>query len=436
MKPSAPIQTRRRSVGAYTNMEKKREMLDAQALAVKNELNRRSYEDRIDASQNKINALCKGIQTSYTTMVNAGVEMQKCENELAEKMSEEGHFHATADEVYPLKEVDETVSHKMFFRRISYYLLPLADIFFAWFALYPLIALKCQDLDEIISKDGVRALGAGLAIAAGLLLSLLSRMAVSSLDKKDKWDFEKVLRVVGVGASMLCLPMMYIVGQVVFIGGDNWTYSGCFAIISFIVQLLIVSNFEKQNEAFKYFQDVKHNKQELAIKDADEQSIRDEILTLKTKIQGIISAFRQEYSKFDGLFRDLAIAIDEHTQKFGKEPMCYLDQLVIYFGDYVCFHDERIPLRYASNGKVSALSPVAFPYVSGGQDIFVSNEFVILNYMMGKANVGLTLSETIRAINEKRDNISFNVKEENTSSDVDNNNPESTEEGFEEGGAW
>jgi len=417
-------------------MEKKREMLEAQALAANNELRRKSYEDRIDASQNKINAYCKEIQTSYTTMVNAGVEMQKCENELDEKMSEEEHFHATADEVYPLKEVDETVSHKMFFRKISFYLLPLVDTFFAWFSLYPIIALKCQDLDEIISRDGVRALGAGLAIVVGLSLSLLSRMAVSSLDKKDKWSFEKALRVVGVGGAMLCLPLMYIVGQVVFIGGDNWTYSGCFAVISFIIQLLIVSNYEKQNEAFKYFRDVKHNERELAIKTDDEQSIHNEIQSIRNKIQDVISSFRQEYSKFDSLFRDLTIAIDEHTQKFEKEPMCYLDQLVIYFGDYVCFHDERIPLRYASNGKVSALSPVDFPYVSGGQYIFVSNEFETLTYMMGKANVGLTLSETIRAINEKRDNISFNVKEENTSSDVDNNNSELTEEGSEEGGAW
>lgn len=55
---------------------------------------------------------------------------------------------------------------------------------------------------------------------------------------------------------------------------------------------------------------------------------------------------------------------------------------------------------------------------------------------MGKANVGRTLSETIRAINEKRNNISFNAPQETSSSDEENNNTEPMEDGFEEGGAW
>ena len=68
MKTTDPNTTRRRGIGAY------------------NEMKRKSYGDMMAASQNVINAYCKEIQTSYTTMVNAGVDMQKCEDELAEKM--------------------------------------------------------------------------------------------------------------------------------------------------------------------------------------------------------------------------------------------------------------------------------------------------------------------------------------------------------------
>ena len=77
--------------------------------------------------------------------------MRQSQDELIEKLKEEELFHATSDEVYSYKEVDESISPKMNFLRIAYYLLPALDCFFAYFALYPIVTSKIADPDSCIS---------------------------------------------------------------------------------------------------------------------------------------------------------------------------------------------------------------------------------------------------------------------------------------------
>ena len=198
--------------------------------------------------------------------------------------------------------------------------------------------------------------------------------------------------------------MMYIISEISFNGGTNWTYSGGFAFISLIIQLLIVTGFKKQLEALTYFDTKKENEKVKAIKENDENAIRSEIQTLRSKEEGIISSFNSEYNSFTESFRNLVMARDEFIRKFGHDAKYYLNQMVIYFGDLVCFRREPIPLHYEANGNVATIPLVDFPHVDGGRELFINNDFVYLEYMMQQTGTGVSLSETLQAIEEQRRN--------------------------------
>lgn len=138
------------------------------------------------------------------------------------------------------------------------------------------------------------------------------------------------------------------------------------------------------------------------IKESDERAIGQEIATLRGKIQSILVAFEQHYATFSDKFRSLAAARDEHILQFGKDANYYLNQMVIYIGDLVCFRREPIPLYYESNGTVSTIPFVDFPYVAGGRNIFMNNDFIYLDYMMQRSQTGIPLSETLRIVEEQQ----------------------------------
>lgn len=181
-------------------------------------------------------------------------------------------------------------------------------------------------------------------------------------------------------------------------------FSGGFAFISLIIQLLIVTGYKKQLEALTYFDTMKKNEKEKAIQESDENAIRSEIQALKSKQEGIISTFNSEYSSFTESFRNLVMARDEFMGKFGHDAKYYLNQMVIYMGDLICFRREPIPLYYDANGNVATITLVDFPHVVGGRELFINNDFIYLNYMMQQTGTGISLSETLRAIEEQRKN--------------------------------
>lgn len=257
------------------------------------------------------------------------------------------------------------------------------------------------DLSSAISGLAV-VIGAALSIAVGLGVSLISRLGVSSLEDANNTDSMKGLKKVAIAGAVISLPLMYIIGEVAFNGGTQWTYSGCFAFISLIIQLLIVTGYKRQMEALEYFR--KKNKLEgiKHIKESDERAIGQEIATLRGKIQSILVAFEQHYATFSDKFRSLAAARDEHILQFGKDANYYLNQMVIYIGDLVCFRREAIPLYYESNGTVSTIPFVDFPYVAGGRNIFMNNDFIYLDYMMQRSQTGIPLSETLRIVEEQQ----------------------------------
>lgn len=380
-----------------------REEAAQKALLSAEEQKRLALEEEMTTAQKFINNLCESIQRNYITMVDAGKKMRRNQDELAEKQKEEQLFHETSDELYKYVEVDESLSRKMSLRRFAYYALPVLDCFFAYFALYPIVTSKLADLESAVAGFAV-VLGAILSVFVGYGISMISRLGVSSLEDNDASDSMKGLKKLAIAGAVLSLPMMYIIGEVAFNGGTDWTYSGGFAFMSLIIQLLIVTGYKKQLEALTYFHTKKENEKIKAIKESDENAIRSEIHALKSKQEGIISTFNSEYNSFTESFRNLVMARDEFMRKFGHDAKYYLNQMVIYIGDLICFRREAIPLHYEVNGAVATIPLVDFPHVAGGRELFINNDFVYLDYMMQQTGTGISLSETLQAIEEQRKN--------------------------------
>ena len=399
MKTATNIESRRMSVSGYKSVIQNRERREAQELRMREEETRRDKEQKANVAQKFINDLCKEIQQCYSNMVNCGKDMQHMQDLLAEKQQEEELFHSTADDRYALTKVDEKDVHKMRFRKAAYHALPILDCIFAFLALYPIMTSK---LAETSRWGEALAVPVGFVLSAGVGygLSILSRIGVSSLDDGDKSSVMYILKRAAIGLSMFALPLMYIVGEFYFSNGETWVYSLCFAIVSFIIQLLIVSGYKHQLEALDYFDKVKQNKMTKARKLSDEQAMQGEINNIKDRIQNILNAFNDEYLKFRGRFTDLATERNQYIAQFGEEPKCYLNQLIIFFGNLVCFRRMAIPFYHEENGAVSAMTFVDFPHVIGGHEIEKNYDFVYLDYMLQKSQSGLSLSETIKAIDE------------------------------------
>lgn len=434
--------TRRTSIAGYNAILSNLREREAQERSEQEVLRQRSKDELLASSQGNINVLCKHIESNYAAMVKDGRDMKQCQDELNEKLKEEELFQSTASEVYACPKVDDTQKHKMSLRRFAYYALPAQDCFFAWFALFPIVTSKIADLSSSISGFVAVSIGAVLSIGVGLGLSLISRLGVSSLEEESNSDSMKVLKKIAIAGSVISLPLMYIIGEVAFNGGTQWTYSGCFAFISLIIQLLIISGYKRQMEALEYFRKKNEIDAIKHVKETDERAIEKEITDLRGRSQSILASFGEHYNNFTDKFSSLAVARNEHIRQFEEDANYYLNQIVIYIGDLVCFRREAIPLYYESNGTVSTIPFVDFPYVSGGRNIFMNNDFIFLDYMMQRGPTGISLSETIGAIEDQQKRglnapasqpkSQANQNAPSTASDVGN----SEEDDQDGGGIW
>lgn len=391
-------QTRRRTISGYEKILKTREDREAQELVAKEEQQRMAQANMMHDSQMQINALCKTIQERYTAMVNAGKDMTDCQNQLREKLKEEELFHDTADELYPLKEIDESVERKMTIRKIAYYGLPVLDSIFAFLALSPILISKIGNSSSFLAGFAEPA-GIIASLVMGYGMSLLSRLAVSTMSENDSAAV-RALKRVATGGAMMCLPLMYILGELHFNGGHSWPFTICFAIISLVIQLLIVSGFKQQLEALYYFHMKEQNRATEAAKQADADAIRKEKDNIRSRVQNIISSFEQDYASFTRNFIDLDQARNEHILKFGEEAKIYLNQLTIYVGNLFCFRRQVIPLYLAADGSVATMPYVDFPNVNGAREIFASGDFVNLQNMLSRVWMDSSLSDTNRIVAE------------------------------------
>lgn len=394
--------SRRQSPGRYKSIIRGREEAKAQQLAkdqaAKEEQERLDSARKEEDMQKNINTLCDDVQNTYTGMVNAGKELARYQDELNEKRVEEDNFYETLNEVYDYKGVDDSKVQTMKTRRLAYYLLPVLDSCFAFLALYPIMTSKLSDL-EFVGPGFLVGLGALVSLAVGFGLSVLARLGMASLDEtKDKDDPKRWLKYLAVGLSVLALPLMYVVGEIAFNGGEDWTYSGSFALVSLLIQLLIITGYKRQQEARQFLKDKEYNDQADAVRTADENALKNESKAIQEKIDGSIAKFDGLYTVFTNKFRALAAARDEFLAKIRREPSLMLNQMVIYFGNLVCFRREVIPFHLNANGAIELLPVADFPHVSGCREMFNNHDFTILNNMLQRTNSRVSLAETLRQL--------------------------------------
>ena len=126
------------------------------------------------------------------------------------------------------------------------------------------------------------------SVFVGLGVSLISRLGVVSLESNKDYGILWNLKIIVIVGSMLSLPLMYVIGEIAFNGGTQWTYSGSFAFVSLIIQSLIVFGYKSQIEALEYFQNKKEAERIKNIKGQDENELHQEITNIKVKIQSIM----------------------------------------------------------------------------------------------------------------------------------------------------
>ena len=411
MKKDYAATSRRMSMVGYKRVNDKIEERKAEEFAnlqkeqaAESERKLQAIEEEKQQDQLKINETVGTVNDSYDRMVSEGKAFQKNESDLNEKLKEEEMMHATSEEVYKTKDIDDTASFKMHIRRLAYRILPVLDCFFAFFAILPILTSKFVET-RLLDEHTTVVIGAVLAILVGYGLSIVSRLAVSSIDEdNDSFDSMRVLKKLAVGGSMLALPLMYVIGEITYGGSENWAFSGGFAFMSLIIQMLIVSGFKKHMEALEYFKTKAYNERAKADFEHDKNAIKSEKEKIKADGEVIIANFREAYNTFTTSFRELAFAIQEYQKKYNIDPYYNLNQLVLYIGNLICFRREVIKL-HRDGGYVSSMSTIDFPNVMGGEQFRVNNDLVYLDYMIKYTGSGISLSETINRIEEQRNRI-------------------------------
>ena len=154
MNTTVNAQSRRMSLAGYNKIITERNAriaeenaaheLTEQKARIEAEENRRlALEKEMTEAQKFIDNLCDNIQRSYMAMVNMGKDMYRIQNELIDKQKEEELFIETSEQRYDKQEeLDDTSEWKMSILKNAYYMLPIIDSIFAFFAISFILSPK------------------------------------------------------------------------------------------------------------------------------------------------------------------------------------------------------------------------------------------------------------------------------------------------------
>lgn len=391
--------TTRRSVDEMRNIVAEREAREnaerqAQELAqrdaviAREEQRRASREKQIATDQDAINQLCQLVDDQYNGMIDTAKSFIRNERKESGKNEELKLFVDTAAEVYKYKDVDTSIATKMKVRKCAYHLLPWLDAVFAFFALLPIMT---SELFGVVPQGNVIIVGAGvvLSVFMGILLAHIARMATAGMSEKNSIG-QKFL----VGATVMILPMMYILGGLVFADGYGWMYNIIFALVSLLIQCIIVMQLDSHTSALEYFKNLKEAERVKSQKEYDEQEIRNELASCEAEKERLLNKFNQQYNGFCTSFRDLTIHWLEFSQKYDKQAYIPLNQIVIMLGNLQVFQAERLPIRRTSAGTIETLSvsslPDSYDCFAGIQAANASS-IGLIDMMLRNANIGLPL---------------------------------------------
>lgn len=374
---------------ARENAERQaQESFERDAAFAREEQRRTLRERQIAADQGAINQLCQLVDDQYNGMIDTAKSFIRNERKESEKHEELKLFVDTVAEVYKYNEVDTSMATKMKVRKLAYYLLPWLDAVFAFFALLPIMT---SELFGVAPQGNAVIVGAGavLSIFMGVLLAHIARLAAAGMSDKNALG-QKFL----VGATVMILPMMYILGGLVFADGYGWMYNIIFALVSLLIQCIIVMQLDSHTSALGYFKDLKEAERVKSQKESDEQEIRNELASCMAEKERLLNKFNQQYNGFCTSFRDLTIRWLEFSQKYDKQAFIPLNQIVIMLGNLQVFQAERLPIRRTSAGIIETLSVSS---LSDSYDCFAgiqaanANSIGLIDMMLRNANIGLPL---------------------------------------------
>lgn len=334
----------------------------------------------------KMTALCQQVSGSYRSMVNCGKLMREKQNELREKELEQRKLC----EAKEILSSESKVNTEYAFRSLAYYLLPVMDTFFAFFAIRPIITSKIADLG---GETFAIVVGAFMTILVSILVSLLSRIAMSSLKEENKWKKSVVL------ASTLLLPLMYVVGEIIFNSGKTWAFSGCFAIISWVIQLIIVAGYSNQREALNIRKANSGNTEMNRTVKNSEKAVGRKIDKIRSEIEKIKKDFKAAENDFIAGFRKIVDLRQSYKSQYGDELSYCLGQVITWLGNVICYHCEALPMRY-TNGVVESV--VILDSVGGSERIYFNKDLEVISYMYNEIGSENSLDEYIGTIERQR----------------------------------
>lgn len=386
--------SRRMTIAGYNHYLDVLREQEAKERAENEAIRRRAYEESLAESQANINSICNDITSSYNLMLRDGQERRLYSIEAKKKKEEEERFYLTADKVYSCEIIDESQDKKMRLLRFAYYLFPVLDCIFAFFALYPVITLKFRDLASVMPGVDI-VIGTILSVIVGFVVSLFARLGMPSLEDNGKNSPLKGINIIGVAGAVFIIPLLYIAVEITFIGGSRWMFSGWCALLSLVNQILMVTSYSKHMDAFNYFRMKENNENTKQTRQFDENAIKQEILDIRCKMENTLLSFRQHFADFTEQYRNLVLALDRHRRQHNQEAQFVLSQTVIYFGNVVCFRYEPIPLKYNSGGSVLSVPFVDYDNV---KDILTFREYELIGEMLNEIHSDIPFTETTQIL--------------------------------------
>lgn len=369
--------------------QRAQELAAREAAETREEQRRIAHEQLLNSSQEAINDLCQTVDDNYNGMVSTGKAYMRNERIAAAKQKELNLFVETADELYPVEEIDRTQEKKMRNCVRAYKLLPWLDGILSFFAIYPIMTSKLVSETLPFSKEVLIVAGAVISVGMGAILAMVSRLAVAGMSKSDS-AIKKILAFI----SVIILPMMYILGGFVFAEGRDWTYNIVFAIVSLFIQCLIFAQFRNHVAAFAYFKMIDEVDQHIAKRESNERAIREELQSTINERERLLNVFNQYYNDFCSSFRNLVINYESHKRKFDEEASIPLNQIVIMVGDLLVFQEEQLPLKRRADGSIATMSSAIF---GGTESCFnelqngAISSLGIIDLMLRNANIGLPI---------------------------------------------
>lgn len=374
---------------ARENAERQaQELAERDAAIAREEQRRTSRENQIATDQGAINQLCQHVDDQYNGMVDTAKSFIRNERKESEKHEELELFADTVAEIYKYNEVDASIASKMKIRKFAYHLMAWLDAGLAYFALLPIMT---SELLGVVPQGNAVIVGAGvvLSVFMGILLAHIARMAAAGMSDKNSLG-QKFL----VGATVMILPMMYILGGLVFADGYGWMYNIIFAIVSLLIQCVIVLQFDSHTAALEYFKSLKEAERVKAQKESNEQAIRNELASCESEKERLLNKFNQQYNEFCSSFRDLTIRWLEFSQKYDKQAYIPLNQIVIMVGNLQVFQAVLLPIRRTSAGIIETLPASS---LSDLYDCFAglqaanANNIGLIDLMLRNSQLGLPL---------------------------------------------